>query len=420
MRRRLPKGTIWKRGSTWWLRYHLRGRHYAESLHTKDAEEAQRLFREKMETVRADAIRGLHPAQALNGSGAGGIRLDGLWDAYLKSRSRPASGKGTLYMYQCQVGNFVTWAKDAHPEAPYLRDVTEEMADGFLDHLDGGKKASTGTYNKYLATLQRTFRYAMGNGGKVDTPWDHVRRRNGRQNRRRDFTVDEVVGLIGRASGWIRSLLIIGLYTGQRLRDCCMLGWEQVDFGADVVRVVPSKTRDSSGLRVELPMHADLRRHLHELHVKAGSPASGHVQPAVADRYRRLAPEVSRDIQEFIRCSGFQVHKDGTGVGNVRAVVQFGFHSLRHTFVSICLRSEKVNREVIRSIVGGSYLLYNHVDNGSKRTAVDLLPSLGRPKGKGVAKVLPDVAGMGDGQLRRMLRAVEAELGRRRGRPGRS
>ena len=103
------------------------------------------------------------------------------------------------------------------------------------------------------------------------------------------------------------------------------------------------------------------------------------------------------------------------GSVNVRAVVQFGFHSLRHTFVSICLRSEKVNREVVRSIVGGSYLLYNHVDNGSKRKSVDLLPSLGRPKEKGAARgPAVDVAGMGDGQLRRMLRAVEAELGRRR------
>jgi integrase len=414
--RRVPTGTLRRRGRVWWLRYAVEGHRYAESLYTADRKDAVGLFKQRMATIRAEAMRGVLPPRSAPRQRLARVAIDDAWPTYLQSRSRPQSGEATLRMYGYQFNGFVSWLKQSHPDAACLGGVTEEIADEFLEHIENDGKASPGTYNKYVDTLRRTFRYATGNGGKAATPWDHVRRKKGGQNRRRDFSVDEVTMLIGRATCWIRTLLVIGLYSGQRLVDCCRLSWDQVDFGEDLIRVVPNKTRNSSGLRVELPMHPDLRSCLEGIHHSVGCPRSGFVLPEVADRYTRNAPEVSKDIQAFIGSCGFVTHKVGTGVAGVRAVVQYGFHSLRHTFVSICLRSEKVNREVIRSIVGDSYLLYNHVGNASKRTAVELLPSISsavNPWSETKAATV-EADSLTDDQIERTIEVLASELARRK------
>jgi integrase len=188
-----------------------------------------------------------------------------------------------------------------------------------------------------------------------------------------------------------------------------------VIFGSDLIKVIPNKTKDSSKLDIELPMHKDLRNHLKELHMRAGSPSSGYVLAEVAERYGHLSAEVSRDIQDFIITCGFETHKAGTGTKEVRAVVQYGFHSLRHSFVSICMRSEKVNREVIRSIVGDSYLLYNHVNTASKRLAVDLMPSLQSVKGSRKRKVVKqEILALSDDELKNKLAELSLEMERRK------
>ena len=416
MRKRLPTGTLRKRGNTWWMRYFSCGHHYAESLNTADGEEARRLFDSKMSLIRADLIRGLRPEKQTFGcAGKGKIRLGEVWDVFLKSKSRPRSGDDTLFMYSCQFGRFVKWVKKNHPEVTCLADVSTNVAWGFMDHLENEEMVSPGTYNKYIDTLKRTYRYAVDDKGSAPTPWDDVRRLKGGQNRRKEFTEAELNKLLNKATSWIRTLFILGLYTGQRLRDCCNLRWEQVLFDTSLIKVIPNKTKDSSGLDVELPMHKDLREHLKDLYVRAGSPSSGYVLAEVARRYGHLPAEVSRDIQDFITSCGFETHREGTGTKDVRAVVQYGFHSLRHSFVSICLRSEKVNREVIRSIVGDSYLLYNHVNTASKRTAVDLMPSMNAMKGSKKRKVVKkEFLALSDDELQKKLAELSLEMERRK------
>lgn len=417
-RNRLPKGTLCRRGRNWYIRYRVHGQSFCESLLTADAVKAKSLFNEKMTIVRAEALKGIHAAiPPSRRKGSGTSLLEDLWNVYLDSRSRPQSGEGTLYMYACQVGHFVEWIRVTHPGITRVCDVTTDIAWEFMGHLEGDQKASPGTYNKYRDTLQRTFRYVLDKGGRAETPWDDVRRKNNDQNRRDTFTSGQVQVLMDRATGWMRSLLYLGLYTGQRLRDCCMLKYEQVDFGSGLIHFTPNKTRRSSRMNVELPMHPDLRSHLEELHVKAGRPASGFVLPDVADRYSRLAPGVSRDIQVFIEGCGFPIYREGTGVGGVRAVVRYGFHSLRHHFVSACLAGGNVSEDTVRAIVGGSFRRYNHVETESKRRAVLLLPSVpeGGQKGEPPSPAVQDLGGFSDEQLERTMRAVLAEIERRKG-----
>ena len=81
--------------------------------------------------------------------------------------------------------------------------------------------------------------------------------------------------------------------------------------------------------------------------------------------------------QGHLKSCGFDTTKPGTGKGTgKKAVLQYGFHSLRHTFVSICRESGQVPDAVIEAIVGKSYTKYTHVGSAGICKAIDALPSL--------------------------------------------
>ena len=106
-------------------------------------------------------------------------------------------------------------------------------------------------------------------------------------------------------------------------------------------------------------------------------------------------------IQRLLWNCGIPCHAPGTGMkvktkedgtpiitnaGNVLlvstgkpAVVQVGFHSLRHSFVSLC-RAANAPLSVVQSIVGHSAPAltnhYTHTGTDAARLAVDALPSL--------------------------------------------
>jgi len=73
------------------------------------------------------------------------------------------------------------------------------------------------------------------------------------------------------------------------------------------------------------------------------------------------------------------LHKPGTGTDGKRAVIEVGFHSLRHTFVSLC-RESNAPLAVVESIVGHSNPAmtrhYTHVGELAAANAVALLPAI--------------------------------------------
>ena len=84
-------------------------------------------------------------------------------------------------------------------------------------------------------------------------------------------------------------------------------------------------------------------------------------------------------VQRHFKACGITLHKPGTGTGGKRAVVEVGFHSLRHTFVSLC-RESNAPLAVVECIVGHSSPAmtrhYTHVGELAAGRAVALLPSV--------------------------------------------
>src|ERR1039457_7253593 len=106
---------------------------------------------------------------------------------------------------------------------------------------------------------------------------------------------------------------------------------------------------------------------------------TGYVLPEIATIYLRRDDMVTDMVQNHFKLCGISLYKPGTGMNGERAVVEAGFHSLRHTFVSMC-REKNVPLAVVESIVGHSNPSmtrhYTHVGELAATNAVALLPNI--------------------------------------------
>ena len=128
-----------------------------------------------------------------------------------------------------------------------------------------------------------------------------------------------------------------------------------------------------------VPIHAVLAGML----VEAAESSQGEfVLPQYAEIYQADSAALSRMVQKHFQSCGIRTVKQGTGAGSKigkRAVVEVGFHSLRHTFVSLCRESD-VPLSVVESIVGHSNPAmtrhYTHTGELAAAAAVNGLPSV--------------------------------------------
>jgi integrase len=104
---------------------------------------------------------------------------------------------------------------------------------------------------------------------------------------------------------------------------------------------------------VTVPIHPGLRDLLSQI------PPEEHAEyvlPELAALYAHRTDAVTDLVQTHFKACGIKVWKPGTGPNSQdakRAVIEVGFHSLRHTFVSLC-RDSNAPLAVVESIVGHS------------------------------------------------------------------
>jgi integrase len=303
------------------------------------------------------------------------LLLKQVWPAFLRSPRRPDSGPETLYQYECQWSAFEEWLEGHYPEALALRQVSKQVAEEYAGHLLS-RKLSANSFNKHLNLLGLVFRTLKEKARLETNPWEDITRRRLVTNSRRELTVDELKRICRSATGEMRTLLALGLYTGMRLGDCATLRWAEVDLARGVIRRVPNKSARRNPKPVLVPIHPVLRDMLAET---PDEQRADHVLPETAALYLRRIDMVTDVIQRQLTRCGIATHKPGTGKSGKRAVVEVGFHSLRHSFVSLC-RESNAPLAVVEAIVGHSNPAmtrhYSHVGELAACRAVAALPAV--------------------------------------------
>jgi integrase len=379
-------GFLYKRGDVYWARWQHEGKSYRQTTKATNLRDAQAKLREFIEpytlketsatiTALQSKIDATETALAkIEDRRNPPPKLAELWQVFRDSPGRPDIAIGTMKQYECQIERFAAWAAENHPEAETIRDITPEVAENFFDGLIKGK-TSPNTFNKYLALLRQVWR-VLRDSAKIEMdPWQNIARRKLATVSRRELTVEELKMVCRAAQGELQVLFAIGIFTGLRLGDAATLKWSEVDLERGIILRVPNKTARSNPQPVTVPLVPELRAMLSNVRT---SKSSIYVMPETARRAREDYDALIHSIQNLFRKCGIETRGELSGTRK-RAPVVVGFHSLRHSFVSIC-RMAGVPLVVVESIVGHSNPSmtrhYSHVGIEASVRAVSTLPNV--------------------------------------------
>lgn len=380
-------GYLVKRGGIYYVQWTVAGRKFKKTTGTGNRRDAERFQAKFMEpfavgdetTVLKSVAAKLDDKAAelaqIEDERNPPVKLKDAWGAYLKAGNRKEISRGTQANYEGYWTAFATWMGKAHADANTLRDVTFRHAEGYIASL-AETKVTGRTINAHRAFL-RAFWNVLADRARLEgNPWAKIAKRDEHSLGRRALTVEELRRVCGAATGELRVLLALGLYLGARLGDCATMDWGCVDMLRRVVRYTPRKTARKAPAPLIVPMHPELHAVLAETPPEL---RKGPVCPDLAGRYaRRGADGVSDLVQKHFTDCGLATTAERTGSG-VRKSVAVGFHSMRHTAVSL-LREAGAAQSVSQALVGHNspevHALYTHTDETAMRRAVGTIPGV--------------------------------------------
>lgn len=337
------------------------------------------------------------------------LEVSDAWEAWVNSPHRKKrAGAATLDSYHGYWGKgparkqgkhnsraFTHWLAKHHGNVVYLHEVTDGMAAEFAAFL-AGQGVAEGTYNKYISFLGGMFKVLKKPAGLMKNVWEDIAQQEEAPQGRRMLTQAELETICRQARGELRYMIGLGIYTGLRLGDVVKFRWEYVDWKQRTFSLIPSKSgrgKRAASKRVSFGLHPVLEALLLELRGNRRKP-TGYLFPKLAAEYERGNRNVATaQIQAFFKSCGIATHKPGTGFvvrkdekgkdrrvpTGKRAVVEVGFHSLRHTFVSLC-KANNVPQAAVQELVGHSSpamtALYTHAGDELKAQAIAALPAM--------------------------------------------
>jgi integrase len=247
---------------------------------------------------------------------------------------------------------------------------------------DQAEKVGSSTVNHRLKFTRMLFAAAKREGLIADNPADSVPGlKRDTKSTRRPFTMDEVKAILKMADAEWRSMILFGLYTGQRLGDIAQMTWEQIDREAGEIRLQTGKTERLQ----KIPIPPPLLKHIKSL------PKPAHGQIPLHER-----AEETVSTQGKVGSLSIQFHKIMSDAGIVpkkthrkseeesektskRTVAKVSFHSLRHTTTSL-LKNAGVSPAIAEEFVGHYSAemnrVYTHIELGAMRKAAKLLPDV--------------------------------------------
>ncbi len=386
-------GSLIKRGATFYAMWRHGGKQFCKALRNEhgasittlpEAEKAKAklldLFAKEDKVELLQGIqRRIDNTKAEIESQTPGLSIKAAWSAFAKpSSGRKSCGLATLGNYESRWTQFQTWMESEHPEIKTLAGVKREIARAYLDNLIK-RGLSFGTVNEHMALMRYIWKVlSLSDENKLtDNVWTKFPPLQVARESRRELTVDELTLICSKAQGEMKVAFCVGIYTGLRLGDVATLEWSEVDLQRNVIRLVPNKISRRKGQKglIQIPIHPILRDVLLAL---PGDKINGHVLPEMAALYlagRRYA--LTHRIQAHFADCGIETNKKREQ--GLRAVVDVGFHSLRHTFVSMCAMGG-VPLSVLQSLVGHSSpamtMHYSHSNRVAEQNAIAALPAI--------------------------------------------
>jgi integrase len=389
---KLKHGVIFQKGGkgTYYYRYHVNGRRKVVSLKSKNRGEAQKKAEEIMPLITASSLDvvAAHVSYVKFGQQERTLRLSEAWSIYEKhpNKATPAT-ISERQSYQATWRDFVGFVKDDLR----LEEITIGHAVQYADYLRT-QEIAVDTHNRKIRRLKKVFDTCKAHySGENPFVSPGLRRKDreeqGTSIRRLSFSKeqeqqlldvlnDDTFKVINKQE--VRTIYNLGIFTGQRMKDCALLQWDKVNFNRNRIWVKQFKTCSE----VSIPISTELLKALREAELWK---ENNYVLPRIAERYQISdengknigADLVTRDLLRVIRWIGLE--PSIKVAGRIRKVTVYGFHSLRHSFASHCAEAG-VPKAVAQSILGAASDIidkyYVHIGEEAQQQALEAI-SLG-------------------------------------------
>ena len=392
--------TLIKRGQTWHYRVYCDGRDKWKTTRTGDRAKALQIAKEGADQLRGRIgvdelfdrltiqIGRLPPkvkaevstryARRLLALESATLPIAGAWETWLTSPNKGAPAAATVASYSHNWHRFERWAREQRIEN--MHEVTRTHVDAYTRDLFKDKLAGR-TYNGHVVFLRGVFKALATAAGLAENPWADVRRLPLRTEHRENFSMEELAAICAKATGEWRIAIALALFTGLRLGDVVNLRWDTIKPGR--IEIVPSKTA-RTGKRITIPLHPTLAGLLTQ---HRQTVAGEYVLPQLRAQHTDYPSGVSRAFRELVESCGI-VSVEQPAPGRTRVIVRRSFHSLRHSFVSLCAASG-VPQHVVQGLVGhGSPAMtevYTHTSFDQKQAAIAALPAIAFDSKEGAA-----------------------------------
>jgi integrase len=311
------------------------------------------------------------------------LALEDGWKSWLDNPNKKRTPKEiTLTGYKSIWKRFESWVKPTG--LIYFHELERNHAEQYAEQLWKSHVSPT-TYNAHIKFLTHMFNVLKTKAGLVENIWAAITRKDKAADQgRRNLSESELQTILERATGSMRKMIALGLFTGLRLGDVVNLRWDEIDHDRfnrvrkqGFIVVKPMKTARKNKV-VQIPIHPSLRTILAKDRVET---SGDYLFPLERGFYTQNAGNLTSKFQELFKLCGIETTEQPVNGERRRAIVRVGFHSLRHSFVSLCAKAG-TPIHVVQKLVGhGSPLLtsdiYTHLDDEQKQEAVQCLPALG-------------------------------------------
>jgi integrase len=381
-------GTVYQKivNGSYYFRYQINGQRKAVSLKTKNQKEAIKKAKDMIPIVKATTtdVISAHVKQARGlATKKKVLPLDNAWEVYSNhpERATPA----TVHEQNSYKSTFTEFLNFVDNDSLDIVNITPEITDSFAQYLRG-TEISVATHNRKIKRLRKIFE-ALKDYRNADNPFNikSIRRKAREEQehivRRISFSREQESKLLEALDDdsrkvinkpEIKVLYHLGMFTGQRLKDCVLLRWDKVDLNKRKIWVKQFKT----GKEVTIPIAPKLL----EILIEAKNWKTAHyVCPNAAMRYNRVDKNgkntgnnlVGVDVLRVIRWIGLETSVKVPG--RKKKVTVYGFHSLRHSFASHCAEAG-VPKAVVLSILGTNSKIvdkhYTHIGEEAQEKAI--------------------------------------------------
>ncbi|MCZ6674282.1 MAG: site-specific integrase [Verrucomicrobia bacterium] len=286
-------------------------------------------------------------------------------------------GRSTIKRYKPILEGFLDSLAERRADAIIGSVSAREVAKYIEEQIKQGK--SYNTADLHLNVLSSVFRAAVKEGLAIVNPADAVERFDRPAEERIPFTDEQVRQLLSAANDEWYGMVVLSYHIGIRIRDCANLVHQNIDFEAQSLTFIESKT--ASRKKTQSP---ETTVYLHEeafqwLKNRPAGVGMAPLFPSFHGRSTGSAGGLSNAFKRLMGDAGIVVPLGDKKEGKGRQFRKLGFHSLRHTFISRLANSD-VSVDVRKAMAGHSsdeiHRRYTHLDLSTQAAAVNRLPGI--------------------------------------------